>query len=113
MKNDIKNLALKIRCLAALLVVTMSMAAATNTATAKSLYVIADIWASTADHTLPVHAYDIGVDGTLTFQAQHDIPDRALGAIGIAIDSDSKYVFITYEGSDAIKLLNPITMTDA
>ena len=113
MKSNNKNHVFRARILAALLVTTMSMTAVTNTATAKSLYVIADIWASTTDHTLPVHAYDIGVDGTLTFQAQHDIPDRALGAVGIAIDSDSKYVFITYEGSDAIKLLDPITMTDA
>ncbi len=111
--NDNKNHTVRVCSVAALLVVAMSMAAVTSTATAKSLYVIADIWASTTDHTLPVHAYDIGVDGTLTFQAQHDIPDRALGAVGIAIDSDSKYVFITYEGSDAIKLLDPITMTDA
>jgi len=113
MKNDSKNHVVRIHPLAALLLVTMSMAAVTNTAAAKSLYVIADIWASTSDRTLPVHAYDIGMDGTLTFQAQYDIPDRSLGAVGIAIDSDSKYVFITYEGSDAIKLLNPVTMTDA
>jgi uncharacterized repeat protein (TIGR01451 family) len=84
-----------------------------STATAKSLYVIADIKGASVDATQPVQAYDIGVDGTLTFQAQHDIPHRMLGAVGMAIDADSGYVFITYEASDEIQLLNPITMTDA
>ncbi len=87
--------------------------AATNTATAKSLYVIADIKGASVDKTQPVQAYDIGVDGTLTFQAQHDIPHRMLGAVGMAIDADSGYVFITYEAGDEIQLLDPITMTDA
>jgi uncharacterized repeat protein (TIGR01451 family) len=87
--------------------------AVTGTATAKSLYVIADIKGASVDATQPVQAYDIGVDGTLTFQAQHDIPHRMLGAVGMAIDADSGYVFITYEASDEIQLLNPITMTDA
>lgn len=113
MKNISKNHAFRARILTGLLVTTMSTAVVTNTAAGKSLYVIADIWASTADYTLPVHAYDIGVDGTLTFQAQHDIPDRMLGAVGIAIDSDSGYIFITYEHSDVVQLLNPVTMTDA
>jgi len=113
MKSNNKNHAFRARILTALLVTTMSMAAVTNTAAGKSLYVIADIWASNDERTLPVHAYDIGVDGTLTFQAQHDIPDHMLGAVGIAIDSDSGYAFITYEGDDVIQLLDPITMTNA
>ncbi len=115
MKNINKNHALRAHSLAVLLAALMSLAAATNTATGKSLYVIADIWAraTTSGRTLPVQAYDIGVDGTLTFQAQYDVPDSALGAVGMAIDSDSGYVFITYEGNSRIQLLNPVTMTDA
>lgn len=96
-----------------LLALAISMMAVTNTATAKSLYVIADILGAGPYATQPVQAYDIGVDGTLAFQAQHDIPHRMLGAIGMAIDADSGYVFITYEASDEIQLLDPITMTDA
>ncbi|MHC4542049.1 MAG: YncE family protein, partial [Planctomycetota bacterium] len=113
MKNDYTNHVLKARILAALLAVTLSMNAVTTTATGKSLYVNADIKGASLDKTQPVQAYDIGVDGTLTFQAQHDIPHRRLGAVGMAIDSDSGYVFITYESGDTIQLLDPITMTDA
>ena len=113
MKNNNKNHVLRVRSLTALLVMTMSMAAVTNTARGKSLYVIADIWDRNPDRTMPVQAYDIGVDGTLTFQAQHDVPNRMLGGVGMAIDADSRYVFMTYEGSDVIQLLDPVTMTDA
>ena len=79
---------------------------------AKSLYVIADIKGLTADMTQPVQAYDIGKDGTLTFQAEYDIPHRALGAVGITIDTDSGFLFITYEASDEIQLLDARTMMD-
>lgn len=87
------------------------LAAGTNAAKAKSLYVIADIKGSTTDGTLPVHAYDIGIDGTLAFQAQHDIPHVMLGAVGLAIDSDSGYLFVTYEASERIQLIDGTTMT--
>ncbi len=80
---------------------------------AKSLYVIADIKGASEDGTLPVQAYDIEFDGTLTFQAQHNIPHRMLGAVGMAIDTDSGYVFITYEASNEIQLIEAKTMTDA
>jgi uncharacterized repeat protein (TIGR01451 family) len=90
------------------------LAAVTNTAKAKSLYVIADILQRSAtNRTEPVHAYDIGVDGTLTFQVEHNIPSRMMGAVGMAIDADSGYVFITYEASDEIRLVDGITMTGA
>ncbi|UCC97319.1 MAG: DUF11 domain-containing protein [Phycisphaerales bacterium] len=113
MKNDNTNHVLKARILTALLAVTLSMNAVTPTAMGKSLYVNADIKGASLDRTQPVQAYDIGVDGTLTFQAQHDIPHRRLGAVGMAIDADSGYVFITYEHSDTIQLLDPVTMADA
>ncbi len=96
-----------------LLAAAMLMTAVTKTATAKSLYVIADIKGSSTDATQPVQAYDVGIDGTLAFQAQHDIPHRALGAVGMAIDSDSGYLFITYEASGNIQLVDGTTMTDA
>jgi len=85
----------------------------TKTVTAKSLYVIADIKGSSEDSTQPVQAYDIGVDGTLTFQAQLNIPHRVLGAVGMAIDADSGFVFVTYEAGSDIQLLEATTLRDA
>lgn len=96
-----------------LLAAAMLVTAVTKTATAKSLYVIADIKGSSSDATQPVQAYDVGLDGALAFQAQHDIPHRSLGAVGMAIDSDSGYLFITYEASGNIQLVDGTTMTDA
>lgn len=81
--------------------------------TAKSLYVIADIEGASEEGTLPVQAYDIGFDGSLTFQAQHEIPHRMLGAVGMAIDTDSEYIFTTYEASNEIQLIEAKRMTDA
>ncbi|OHB61666.1 MAG: hypothetical protein A2168_02790 [Planctomycetes bacterium RBG_13_50_24] len=113
MKNRIEKNVIKSNAFLALLAITMLTTAVTKTAMAKSLYVIADIKGASEDRTQPVQAYDIGVDGTLTFQAQHDIPHRMLGAVGMAIDADSGYLFITYEASNVIQLLDPITMVDA
>ncbi len=90
----------------------ISMTITPTSVMGKSLYVIADINANSKDNTVPVQAYDIGVDGTLTFQAQHGIPYQSLGAVGIAIDSDSGYLFITYERSGDIRLINAVTMAD-
>jgi len=95
-----------------LLAVVTLMAAGTQVATAKSLYVIADHVGNTADATQPVHAYDIGIDGSLTFQAEHNIRHRMLGAVGMAVDSDSGYLFITYEAYDEIQIVDGKTMTD-
>ncbi|OHB79287.1 MAG: hypothetical protein A2Z25_16520 [Planctomycetes bacterium RBG_16_55_9] len=88
------------------------VAAVPKSATAKSLYVIADINATGADKTQPVQAYDIGSDGTLTFQAEQSIPRRGFGAVGIAIDSDNGFLFITYKDSGNIQLLDARTLTD-
>ncbi|MEJ2703244.1 MAG: hypothetical protein P8Z79_12460 [Sedimentisphaerales bacterium] len=91
---------------------TLLFAAIPSTAGAKSLYVIADIKGASLDQTQPVQAYGIADDGTLTFQAEYDIPHRMLGAVGITIDTDSAFLFITYEASDVIQLLDARTMTD-
>jgi len=113
MKDKNEKNVIKSSIFPALLTIAILTTALTKTATAKSLYVIADILGASESRTQPVQAYDIGVDGTLTFQAQHDIPHRMLGAVGMAIDADSGYIFITYEASNEIQLLDPITMTDA
>ena len=95
-----------------LLAVVILMTVATKTAAAKSLYLIADK-GSLTDGTQPVHAYDIGDDGVLTFRTKHDIRHSMLGAVGIAIDSDAGFLFITYEHSGDIQLLDVTTMKDA
>jgi uncharacterized repeat protein (TIGR01451 family) len=80
----------------------------TVTVTAKSLYVIGDISGSPT----PVRAYDISADGTLTFQADYGIPRFAWGAVGLAIDADNEYLFVTYEYSNIIQLVDSRTMKD-
>jgi uncharacterized repeat protein (TIGR01451 family) len=86
----------------------MLTTAMTETTVAKSLYVIGDIWGFPS----PVQAYNIGVDGKLTFQAEYGIPRHGLGAVGLAIDPDSEHLFVTYENSYTIQLINARTMTD-
>ncbi len=95
-----------------LLVVATLMTAETETATAKSLYLLADHVGDRPTSTQPVHAYDIGADGKLTFQAEHMVRQRMLGAVGLAMDSDSGYLFITYELSELIQVVDGTTMTD-
>jgi len=91
------------------LLMTMLITAVTGTIRAKSLYIIADIH---ADPT-PIQAYDITAYGTLTFQAEYGIPYHgSYGAVGLAIDSDSKTLFVTYEQSNVIQLIDATTMTD-
>src|SRR4030066_2303345 len=89
--------------LLAILLVT----AVTVTTSAKSLYLIADI----NGNPTPIHVYNIAEDGTLTFQAEHNIPRYGIGAVGIAIDSDSQSLFVTYEDSSNIQLINARKMT--
>ena len=94
----------------ALVVAGLWMAAAPRAAVAKSLYVIADIhggWLGT-----PINAYNIGADGKLTFQKQYNVPMYGSGAVGLALDSKSKYLFITNEDFGGIVVLDPTTMAD-
>lgn len=88
----------------------VSMVMTPTVAMGKSLYVIADVKANSKNNMQPIQAYDIGIDGTLTFQAQENILYRSLGAVGMAIDSDSGYLFITYERYGEIQLINSATM---
>jgi len=113
MKNTNRKKVLSSNTFMSILAIVILTTAITKTATAKSLYVIADILGASESGTQPVQAYDIGVDGTLTFQAQHDIPHSMLGAVGMAIDDDHGYIFITYEAGDDIQLIEATTMTNA
>jgi len=83
------------------------MTTVTQTTRAKSLYIIADLQGS----PIPVQAYGIADDGTLTFQAEHDIQRRGIGAVGLAIDSHLGHLFVTYENSKEIQLIDGTTMT--
>jgi uncharacterized repeat protein (TIGR01451 family) len=73
----------------------------------KSLYVIASI----NQNPSPVQAYDVQAGGTLVYQATYGIPYYAGGAVGLTIDSTSSTLFVTYEGSNTIQLINAVTMT--
>jgi len=108
MKNQSKKNNFRANISLVILAACILITAVTETATAKSLYIIADI---NADPT-PIRAYSIGADGTLTFQAEYSVPNYGFGAIGIAIDTDSRSLFVTYENSNVIQLINATTMTD-
>ena len=112
MKSKMTTNVFKAHTVLWLLTLAVFVTAVPKTTTAKSLYIIADL-GFLGDATQPVQVYDIGADGKLTFQAQHDIPHIMLGAVGIAIDSDNGYLFITYEASESVQLLEAETMTDA
>ena len=91
-----------------ILVVTLIMAIAlTGTCSAKSLYLIADI---NADPT-PIQSYDI-VGNTVVYQTENGVPEWGGGAVGLAIDTDSAFLFITYEISNTIQLVDAISMAD-
>ncbi len=76
-----------------------------GSAAAKSLYVLSNINA----YPQPVQAYNIGTNGTLTFQNQFYIPKYNLGGMGLAMDSDSGYLFVTNQWFDKITLVNSKT----
>jgi uncharacterized repeat protein (TIGR01451 family)/fimbrial isopeptide formation D2 family protein len=85
----------------------LSMAVMPETTGAKSLYVITDV----ETNPQPLQAYDIGINGALTFQTENYIPRVAQGAVGLASDSDNGYLFVTYEESTEISFLDAATMT--
>ena len=88
----------------------ITLTGGTALANPKSMYVIANINATPT----PIQAYDIAPAPTyLTFQATHGVPRHAAGGVGLAIDSDSGYLFVTYEGSNIIELIDGTTMTSA
>lgn len=73
---------------------------------AKSLYVIADI---NAYQNIPIQAYDI--QGTnLVHQYTGYIPDRDGGAVGLTIDTDSEFLFVTFEFSGTLDMVDATTM---
>ena len=91
------------------LLITTLTSCFTGTTQAKSLYVISDIHGEPT----PLQAYDIAADGSLTFQDEYDIPRYSVyGPVGIAIDSNSEILFVTYEYSNVIQLVDAKTMVE-
>ena len=76
-----------------------------GSAEAKSAYVIANLNAN----PIPVQAYDVQTN-LIVLQETNYIPDRNGGAVGLAIDSDSAYLFATYEFSGVIEIIDATTM---
>jgi len=94
--------------LAGAIILTAAMLCVMNgLALAKSIYVIAGINASPT----PIRAYNINPDGTMTFQAEYGVPRYAGGAVGLALDTASETLFVTYEISNVIQLVDAKTMT--
>lgn len=93
---------------AAILMALLLLVGTAGVTTAKSLYVIAEV--TSYDFATPVHAYDIGPDGLLTFQAQYGVPFRGAGTIGLGVDSYSDNLFITFENSSFLQVLDASTL---
>jgi OOP family OmpA-OmpF porin len=87
--------------------VAASLVAAFSTAvSAKSMYVIANINANPT----PLETYDIQLAPTyLVFQATAGVPALAGGAVGLALDDASAKLFVTYEVSNTIQLVDATT----
>ncbi|KQC03719.1 MAG: hypothetical protein APR53_04595 [Methanoculleus sp. SDB] len=75
-------------------------------AAAKSMYVIGAINAANA----PILSYNLNPDGTFTYQTTTNVDQHNLGPNGIAIDTDSGVLFITYESSSVIEIVDATTM---
>ncbi len=89
-------------------VITLWLAVTAGTATAKSMYVIAQI--VNFDRDLPIHVYDIGTDGKLTYQTEVAAPFLGAGMVGIAMDSDSGHLFCTYKNSARVLVVDATTL---
>jgi len=78
-----------------------------GTVGAKSVYAIANINLSPT----PIVAYDI-LGNLITYQNTYNVPYDGWGAVGLGIDSDNEILFVTYEQSPTIQLLDARTFAD-
>lgn len=77
-----------------------------STVSAKSLYVITNINANPT----PMQTYDIqAAPAYLVFQANAGVPALAGGAVGLGLDDASAKLFVTYEGSGTLQLVDAKT----
>lgn len=87
-----------------LFIVFVVITAFGQTVQGKSVYVITNIGTGT------IKAYDIQVD-QIEYQATaENLECQGVGAIGLALDPDSQILFVTYEDSGIIEMLNAKTM---
>lgn len=70
---------------------------------AKSVYVI-------TDRSSTVKAYRIADDQIEEQTTAEDLPHNGDGAVALALDPDSETLFVTYESSEIIEMLNAKTM---
>jgi uncharacterized repeat protein (TIGR01451 family) len=91
------------------LLATVLLLAMAGVTAGKSLYVITQI--TNYEQPTPIHAYDIGADGLLTFQAEYGAPMLGSGCVGLALDSYSERLFITYESSNTVLSLDAATLS--
>jgi DNA-binding beta-propeller fold protein YncE len=100
------NMGRKIRLITFLRVSALfAMLAFSGLASAKSVYVLPDVNTSPAR----LEAYNVNPDGTLTFQTTQDLPTGG-GTVGLGIDTTSKKLFVTQEGSGAFTIVDATTM---
>ena len=85
-------------------VLTVLAIAMVGTATAKSLYVNKDINANS-----PISAYDIQPAPTYLVWQQTSSPTR-YGGVGLTIDTDSEILFVTFEGSGTLDIVDAKTL---
>ncbi|MEW5802576.1 MAG: HYR domain-containing protein, partial [bacterium] len=90
------------RCISVLAAMLLVLAMA-RVASAKSLYVIADHVAPAAD------AWNIGPNGNVTNQASYGLI-YALEPVGMAVDADSRTLFITAEYQYGFEMVDAVTM---
>ena len=95
----------KSRTFVALLVALLTLGL-TGPASAKSLYVVASLSTNS-----PIRAYDINpTTGLITFQVSYTVSGYSGGAVDMAIDSDNGILFVVYEFSNVINMVNAKTM---
>jgi len=82
--------------------------AGAHVATAKSLYVIAEVEYMT--QRIRVHAYDIAPEGKLTLQAKGYASLYGAKSLAVALDSNSLHLFLTRVTSNVISLLDAVTL---
>ncbi|MDH4241932.1 MAG: hypothetical protein OEW48_20420, partial [Phycisphaerae bacterium] len=74
----------------------------THTAHARSVYVI-------TDYESTIKAYDIQGDQIVEQSTAENLANHG-GAVGLALDPGSEMLFVTYEGSNIIEMVNAKTM---
>jgi uncharacterized repeat protein (TIGR01451 family) len=106
MKTQKKNNFVRINIRTLIFIVSVLFVATTQAETTNLLYILADISANPAI----ILEYSIGDKGRLHEKHQYEIPYYGIGAVGLAIDSDSQHLFVTYEDSAVIQILDATTM---